>query len=845
MLQRYLPLLFVFGCILTGSAQIKIGENPQNIHPASVLELESNNRALVITRVSTAEMNAIVPLQGAMVYNNDTSCIHFYNGSEWLNLCDALGLSFSTDPVVNPAETIVITETDGNRNFEVGQITGMNIVDFSIAGVDLQNNSITANKLAANSVGSEELQDNTVTDAEIDYNVVTLNDFLNDANFITGADIVSPDPGNDISFSAGAFYDDAPLQTAISNNTSSISATNTNLSNHIAADGDLDDGNELQDLTSATFNPATNELTINIENGASTSVLLGDLANPGTDDQNLGPGSFNATTNTLTIGIEDGNPVNVDLSALAGTGSDDQDLGPSSFNPATNILTIGIEDGNATQVDLTALSATGSDNQDLNNVLGQGNDAGGQAILNIIDNPSPSSVVTKAYVDAQVSGGGSTELADQVTIVGDGTFGNEFRVADGAISSVKIADGEITTVDLADDAVANAKIQAQAVDATKIAPGAADQILRTDPTGTFVSWVNLPAGGNQDLSQVLTQGNDAGALQISNLLDPTLDQDAATKKYVDDAVVAAGGGVPTDELITAFQLIDPNTLRITEDAVDWDVDLDAVFATDAELAASTPDGSETVVTGSASVTVSGTGTTADPYVLTSTGGDGSETILSNNASITVSGTGTVADPYLLTADGSETIVNGSASVTVSGTGTTADPYILTSTGGDGSETLINGSSTVTVTGIGTSGSPYSLSVPTDGITTTQIDDGTIETVDISPGGDGTVLTSNGGAVSWQTPAASSTPIKAWGKAVGNFFLRGSGVSSITGATTGQYRINLVPNLGNTDYTILLSVQGDNRIYITGQANNTIDVEIRQNSDDTLVSANWHFTVIDN
>ncbi|MDM8162264.1 hypothetical protein QUH73_20795, partial [Labilibaculum sp. K2S] len=42
----------------------------------------------------------------------------------------------------------------------------------------------------------------------------------------------------------------------------------------------------------------------------------------------------------------------------------------------------------------------------------------------------------------------------------------------------------------------------------------------------------------QLFGEILTTDNDAGAKQIKNLLDPTNNQDAATKKYVDDAVTA-------------------------------------------------------------------------------------------------------------------------------------------------------------------------------------------------------------------------------------------------------------------------------------------------------------------
>ena len=157
-----------FLCLLLGmavQAQIKIGDNPQNIDPSSVLELESSSRVLVITRVNTAQMNAITPAAGAMVYNTDIQCIHYYTGTEWKDICDAVAgsISFSSED-----GTVVITPNGGNNyDLKVGQITGMNIVNETVFGADIATATIGERQLAPNSVGSSELQDNTVGKDEI------------------------------------------------------------------------------------------------------------------------------------------------------------------------------------------------------------------------------------------------------------------------------------------------------------------------------------------------------------------------------------------------------------------------------------------------------------------------------------------------------------------------------------------------------------------------------------------------------------------------------------------------------------------------------------------------------
>ncbi|MGG8496955.1 hypothetical protein ACQY1Q_11090, partial [Tenacibaculum sp. TC6] len=71
-------------------AQVKIGDNPNVIHDSSILELESNNKVLVITRVTDSQMNSIYPLEGAIVYNTDQKCIFQYSNMTWVSLCDSI-----------------------------------------------------------------------------------------------------------------------------------------------------------------------------------------------------------------------------------------------------------------------------------------------------------------------------------------------------------------------------------------------------------------------------------------------------------------------------------------------------------------------------------------------------------------------------------------------------------------------------------------------------------------------------------------------------------------------------------------------------------------------------------
>ena len=64
-------------------AQIGIGTTTPDA--SSALEINSTNKGLLIPRMTTVEMNAIVsPAVGLLVYDTDTKLIWSYNGSAWV-----------------------------------------------------------------------------------------------------------------------------------------------------------------------------------------------------------------------------------------------------------------------------------------------------------------------------------------------------------------------------------------------------------------------------------------------------------------------------------------------------------------------------------------------------------------------------------------------------------------------------------------------------------------------------------------------------------------------------------------------------------------------------------------
>lgn len=101
--NRQLLLVLILGVFsFSAFSQVKIGDTPSTIDAYSILELDSDKLVFVMTRMTTAQMNAVRPLEGALVYNTTEKCIYLYKGTNWNSLCEA-GVKVTT---ANTAPTV-------------------------------------------------------------------------------------------------------------------------------------------------------------------------------------------------------------------------------------------------------------------------------------------------------------------------------------------------------------------------------------------------------------------------------------------------------------------------------------------------------------------------------------------------------------------------------------------------------------------------------------------------------------------------------------------------------------------------------------------------------------------
>ena len=318
--MKLVPIIFTFILANFAFGQVKIGSNINTIDGSSLVELESNSKVFVLSRVSTVEMNAIAPLNGALVYNTDDDCIFQFNNGSWSSLCVNISAGETVTTLIDNANgTFTYTSEDGTSStIEKATITdngdgtysfsndgtifmlldsnaNSNPYDNSISTLSAVNVQEAIDELNS-AIGNSDATDLDRDDTNELNTAIALNGTsieVTDAGSTLSQDLDGTDAGSTL-FSDGTFATDAEL-----------AASDT-------ADLDKDDTNELN--TAIALNGTSIEVT------DAGSTLSQDLDGTFATDAEL------AASDTADLDKDDTNELNTAI-ALNGTSIEVTDAG--------------------------------------------------------------------------------------------------------------------------------------------------------------------------------------------------------------------------------------------------------------------------------------------------------------------------------------------------------------------------------------------------------------------------------------------------------------------------------------------------------------------------------------
>ncbi|TKD59242.1 hypothetical protein [Flavobacterium sp. ASW18X] len=754
-------LLVVFG-VATTLAQVKIGNNPQNINAFSLLELESTDKALVISRVNNSQMQGMTPLRGALVFNTDEACVFHYTGTEWESLCqnttntsfellendlvltdsDGTELRVSLSGAINPnfttvpteprqAQTIVITQDGDNYNFEIFQvpgsliannsILGSKIADETIEGRSLNSEAVTNRVLALNAVTTDKIEDGTILAADLADGSVTDNK-LDKANIPIsgfGAASAAVDLGGQsiTNLAEPTNLQDAATKNYVDNLATGLStladgtifvgdAANTAQSVSISGDANLDNLGELTITDNAITTTKILDGNVTPEKlsaGTAGQILVSDGSVANWQD----PAVIAVTTDGTTI-VGDGDATAI---SVANDGITTEKILDGE------VQTADIANGNVTPEKLSA----GTDGQVL---IANG------GLVNWQDNTAANVAVDAAAItnlDAINVQDALAELqgdVDGLTLAG-GADGNDF-VTNGTLTgetvTLTVPNQTDVDIDLSPFALETEVTTAiagvnQVPDDTGANNG---DVLTTDGAGRY-TWQTVAGGTTEEADGVTIVGDGTagnlftvgviGSANIANatiLLEDLNDMGATDNdviKWSDTANAGAGGWITAPDNDSGA-----GTIGLTNGTV---------FIGDAANAAS-----EQTIGGDATLATDGTLTINNDAIgpaKIAANAVTTDKIANDNITLDKLAPGTTAG-QLLQWNGTnwELITEADINATV----TEVDGII-------GNEVVGATDGTLTLSGSGTVGNEYTLGVSADGITATEIATGAVNSDEIA------------------------------------------------------------------------------------------------------------------
>ena len=473
-------------------------------------------------------------------------------------------LAITTDKI---ADVAVTTAKIADANVTTTKIADLNVITAKIA-----NDAVTTDKIANDNVTTAKIANLNVTTAKIaDANVT--NDKLDKVNIPLsgfGAALADVSLGSQklINVADPTLAQDAATKNYVDTN---VTATNNDVTAlSTLADGKVyvgDVNNQVQEVAVSGDATMSNSgvLTIGADAVTTAKILNANVTTAKISDLAVTTAKI-ADANVTTTKIADLNVITAKIADLAVTTGKLADANVTTDKIANlNVTTAKIADANVTNdkldkanIPLSGFKAATSDVS-----------LGSQKLTEVADPTLAQDAATKNYVDTNVTAtnnnvtalstladgkvyvGDGTNQATEVLLSGDATMTNTGVVTIGssAVTTGKIADANVTTAKIADGNVTNAKLAATSVTNDKL-----------DKTG-------IPLSGFGAAAAAVSLGSQ----KLTNVADPTLAQDAATKNYVDNNVTATNNNVTALSTLADGKIyVGDGTNQVTEVAVSGD-----------------------------------------------------------------------------------------------------------------------------------------------------------------------------------------------------------------------------------------------------------------------------------
>ena len=488
---------------------------------------------MVVTRLTAAEISALTPLNGSIVYNTDAECLFQFNNNTWNSLCvNVMALETVTSLIDGNNGTIRYTD-------EAGALTLIN----KAALVDNGDGTFTFNNGSSTPVTLDVSAFETVTTLiENTNNTFT---YTNEAGIPTVVDVsnletltaiaLNPDNTN-IDYTD---EDGSVTQISLANLVSNLETVTSLVDNNdgtfsfINEDGSTTtlNANNLETLTAIALNPDNTNIDYTDENGNVTQLNLTNLI---TNLETLSTLSNNGD-GTFTYTDENGNQTDIDFPnletittlVLNGDGTltytnenntltvIDLNATALPFNPiGTSLTSTNVQDA------IDELNGNSSDDQTLatNNTPGNISIKDGNSItLNVNDADAD---VTNEINTAFAVVGTNLDITDSngtlsVPLAAIGSDDQNITT-DNNPGNISIEDGNILTLNV-DDADADAMNEIQTITST-------DASITVTPSGNdYDLSLNIPTETVTSLSQNTTTGiisytNEDSTQQAANVV---------------------------------------------------------------------------------------------------------------------------------------------------------------------------------------------------------------------------------------------------------------------------------------------------------------------------------------